>query len=62
MFNFVQDDVRQAVADHLEVDLEDLELIDNSQTSYTFRQVSTRQTHVAEVVVGPEGPAITVVD
>ena len=61
MFSFVHDDVRQAVADQLEIELDDLELLDHSETSYTFRQVSTRRTHTAEVVVGPEGPVITVI-
>jgi hypothetical protein len=51
-------EVQQFVADHLGVELDDLVLIADSDTSYTFRQKSTDQEHTARVAMGPEGPVV----
>jgi len=51
-------DAQQLVADHLGVELEDLVLIANTDTSYTFRQKSTGKEHTAHIAVGPEGPVL----
>ena len=48
----------QFVADQLGVELDDLVLIAESNTSYTFRQKSTDQEHTARVTIGPEGPVV----
>ena len=53
-------EVQQFVADQLGVALEDLVLIADSDTSYTFRQKSTDQEHTAQVAIGPEGPIVLV--
>ena len=51
-------EVQQFVADQLGVELDDLVLIAESDTSYTFRQKSTDQEHTARVTIGPEGPVV----
>ena len=51
-------EVQQFVADQLGVELDDLVLIAESNTSYTFRQKSTDQEHTARVTIGPEGPVV----
>jgi hypothetical protein len=51
-------EVQQFVADHLGVELEDLVLIADSDTSYTFSQKSTGQEHTAQIDIGPEGPVV----
>ena len=55
-------EVQQLVADHLGVELEDLVLIAESDTSYTFSQKSTGQEHTAQFDMGPEGPVVTMDD
>lgn len=60
MGNDALDDIKNAVADHLEVEPEDLLLVRSVDSSFTFRQPSTGQTHEAIVEVGPEGPVVTV--
>lgn len=52
----------QLIADHLEIELDDLEFVDRTATSCTFLQRSTGETHTAEIAVGPEGPVVSVVD
>jgi hypothetical protein len=54
------DDVQRAVADHLEVGPDDLELIERTDTTYAFRQLSSGTTRTAHVELGPEGPVVTV--
>lgn len=54
------DNIKQSVADHLEVEVDDLEVIENTESAYTFRQASTGEIHTAQVSVGPEGPVVTV--
>ena len=49
----------QLIADHLGVELDDLEFIDRTADSCTFRRRSTGQTHTAEIGVGPEGPIVS---
>ena len=51
-------EVQQFVADQLGVELDDLVLIAESDTSYTFRQKSTDQEHTARVTISPEGPVV----
>jgi hypothetical protein len=51
-------EVQQFVADQLGVELDDLVLIAESDTSYTFRQKSTDQEHTARITVSPEGPVV----
>jgi hypothetical protein len=51
-------EVQQFIADQLGVELDDLVLIAESGTSYTFHQKSTDQEHTARVTVGPEGPVV----
>jgi len=51
-------EVQQFVADQLGVEFDDLVLIAESNTSYTFRQKSTDQEHTARVTIGPEGPVV----
>ena len=51
-------EVQQFVADQLGVEFDDLVLIAESDTSYTFRQKSTDQEHTARVTIGPEGPVV----
>jgi hypothetical protein len=51
-------EVQQAVADHLGAPLEDLVLIADSDTSYTFRQKSTGEEHTGQIEIGPEGPVV----
>lgn len=53
-------EVQKYVADYLGVELGDLVLVANTDSSYTFRSKSTDQEHVAEVEVGPEGPVVHV--
>ena len=60
MANDAHEDVQRAVADHLEAGPDDLELIERTDTTYTFRQLSSGTTHTAHVDVGPEGPVVTV--
>jgi hypothetical protein len=55
-------EVQQFVADQLGVELDDLVLIADSDTSYSFRQKSTDQELTAQVAVGPEGPVVTMDD
>ncbi len=52
----------QLIADHIDVELDDLEFIDRTATSCTFRQLSTGETHTAEIGVGPEGPVVSLSD
>jgi len=51
-------EVQQFVADQLGVELGDLVLIANTDTSFTFRQKSTDQEHTAEIAAGPQGPVV----
>lgn len=53
-------EVQKFLADHLGVDLHDLVLVANTDSSYTFRRKSTDNEHVAWVEVGPEGPVVYV--
>jgi hypothetical protein len=55
-------EVQQFVADHLGVELGDLVLIADSDTSYTFSQKSTGQEHTAQIDIGPEGPVVVLDD
>ena len=52
----------QLIADHIDAELDDLEFIDRSGTSCRFRQLSTGETHTAEIGVGPEGPVVSLSD
>ena len=49
MANDAHEDVQRAVADHLEAGPDDLELIERTDTTYTFRQLSSGTTHTAHV-------------
>ena len=60
MSNDAQDETRQFVADHLEVELDDLELIATTGNSCTCRLASSGTAHTAHVTIGPEGPVVTV--
>jgi hypothetical protein len=51
-------EAQQFFADQLGVEMEDLVLIAETETTYTFRQRSTGQEHLARVVIGPEGPVV----
>ncbi|MFZ0141829.1 MAG: hypothetical protein WAL70_12155 [Aeromicrobium sp.] len=53
-------EVQQFVADQLGVELDDLVLTEEGDTSYTFRQKSSDQEHTARVTIGPEGPVLLV--
>lgn len=62
MAAYEQHETLQLVADHLEVALDDLEFIDRTATSCTFRQLSTGKIHTARIGVGPEGPIVSLSD
>lgn len=51
-------EAQQFFADQLGVELEDLVLIAETDTTYTFRQRSTGEEHIARVAIGPEGPVV----
>ena len=48
------------MADQLGVELDDLVLTEEGDTSYTFRQKSSDPEHTARVTIGPEGPVLLV--
>ena len=52
----------QLISDHLGADLDDLELINRTADSCTFRKLSTGETHTAEIGVSPEGPIVSLVN
>lgn len=56
------DSYLQFVADHLAVSPDDLELIAADESTCTFTQLSTGRTHIADVIVGSEGPVVTLRD
>jgi len=55
-------EVQKFVADHLGIELHDLVLIANTDSSYTFRRKSNDSEHVAQVEMGPEGPIVHVTE
>ncbi len=42
--------------------LDDLVLVDSDDASWTFTDLRTGRTHVADITIGPEGPAVTLRD
>lgn len=62
MAEYEHHETLQLVADHLAVEMDDLEFIERTPTSCTFRQLSTGQVHTARIGVGPEGPIVSLSD
>jgi hypothetical protein len=49
---------QEFLADRLGVELDDLVLIAEAETTYTFRQRSNSQEHTVQARIGPEGPVV----
>lgn len=57
---YEQNETLQLIADHLGAELDDLEFIDRTPTTCTFRTLSSGKTHIATIGVGPEGPIVSI--